>query len=77
MNKSEFLKAIDEVIEADPGTLQGPEELANVSEWNSLAVLGFIAMVDERFSVTVSAKRLAACKTVNDLVGLLGDRVND
>ena len=76
MTKKDFLLQLDELIEAEPGSLNGSEQLRDLSGWNSLAVMGFIAMVDDRLGVTVSAKRLAECQTVDDLVQLLDGRVS-
>ena len=75
MKKSAFLLLLDDLIEIAPGTLKGPESLSDVDGWDSVAVMGFIALVDEQFEITLSPKRLAECKTVDDLVGLIGDRV--
>lgn len=77
MTKQEFLKHFDDLIEEDEGTTQGDEKLAEMSAWDSLAVMGFIAMVDEQFNATVAPNELAKAQTVNDLAGLLGDRVED
>ncbi|HEX5732555.1 MAG TPA: acyl carrier protein [Blastocatellia bacterium] len=74
MNKREFLSLLEEVIEADPGTIKGTETLEELG-WDSLSVLGFIASIDERFGVDISPKELNKCKTVSDLIALLGDRV--
>ena len=75
MKKSEFLLLLDELIEADLGTLKGSELLSDIERWDSLIVMGLIALVDEKFEVTLSPKRLAACQTVNDLIGLIGDKI--
>ena len=75
MKKSEFLLLMDELIEADPGTLKGPEPLPEVEGWDSVAVMGFIALVDEQFELTLSPKRLAECRTIDDLVGLVGNHI--
>lgn len=75
MKKSEFLLLMDELIEAEPGTLKGLEALSAVEGWDSVAVMGFIALVDEQFEVTLSPKRLAECRTIDDLVGLVDSHV--
>lgn len=71
MKRAEFLHLLDEIIEAPPGTLQGEETLSTIEGWDSLAVVGFIAVVDQHFRVTLSASKLSACKTVPDLIALL------
>ncbi|HWB07047.1 MAG TPA: phosphopantetheine-binding protein [Verrucomicrobiales bacterium] len=75
MKKSDFLLQLDNIIEAPPGSLKGTEKLTDISAWDSLAVLGFIAMVDEKFKVQLAGKDIAACETVADIAGLLGDRI--
>jgi acyl carrier protein len=75
MKLTEFLVQLDGVIESPPGTLKGNEKLADLPAWDSLAVLSFIAMVDEKFKVQLSGKDIAGCATVNDLAQLLGDRI--
>ncbi len=77
MTKNEFLREIETVVEAAPGSLTGEESLAKLPGWDSMAAIGFIAMVDSRLGVVVNPADLAACKTVADLVALAGDRVQD
>lgn len=71
MKRSEFLNLLDELVEAKPGTIHGEEELRAVEGWDSLAVVGFIALVDQHFGVALSASKLQGCKTVPDLIKLL------
>ncbi|MBB6252237.1 acyl carrier protein [Nitrospirillum iridis] len=75
MNRKEFLAALDEMLELDPGTLQGPEELDGIDSWDSLAVISFIALVDEKFDTVVAGEDLAKAKTVDDLLALVSDHV--
>lgn len=74
MRRKDFLLLLDEVIEAQAGTLTGAEALQDIA-WDSLSVLGFIALMDERFGVAVSPKKLSKCKTVYDLIAMAGDQV--
>lgn len=75
MSRQDFLTSLHELLELDLGTLTGAEALQGLEAWNSLAVISFIAMVDEEFGVTLSAEKLRACQTVDDLVALLGDLI--
>ncbi len=72
MTRSEFLRHLETVLERDPDTLTGAERLEDLEEWDSLAVIGFIAMVDERLGVVVEGAALAQARAVNDLVDLAG-----
>lgn len=74
MNKHEtILLSLDDLLELDSGTLTGSEELKDIEAWDSLAVMGFIAMVDEEFDVMVPPSQLSKCKTVADLIALVED----
>ena len=63
------------MLELDAGSLSGGEELSSIEVWDSLAVMGFIAMVDENVGMVISPAKLAQAKTVNDLAALLGDKI--
>lgn len=75
MTRVEFLLALDEMLSFPPGTLKGNEVLENVECWDSLMVVNFLATVDEKFSVALPPKKVAACKTIDNLIALLPDYV--
>ncbi len=71
MDRETFLPLLDEIFEVPPGTLKGPEKLADLDNWNSMAMVSFVALVDEHFNYTVSPRQFVNCETVNDLLGLI------
>jgi len=72
MDRKDFLLALDEMLELDAGTLTGAEELDSLDNWDSLAVISFIALVDEKLGLVVEGEKLAKAKTVDDLLALAG-----
>lgn len=72
MDSQEFLRALDEMLELEPGTLTGAESLEALDGWDSLAVISFIALVDEKIGLIVAGEKLAQAKTVADLLALAG-----
>ena len=72
MNSADFLRELDEMLELDAGTLTGSEKLADVEGWDSLAVISFIALVDEKLGIVVEGEKLARAKTVADLLDIAG-----
>ena len=75
MENNEFLLLLDELLELEPGTVKGSETLDSFDGWNSLAVISLMALVDEHFGISLQPRQIAACSTIADLVGLLGDRI--
>ena len=73
MDRSKFFTAVEGLLELDPGTLTGEELLTDLPGWDSMAVVGFIAMVDETFGVIVPASQLMQCKTTADLAKTVED----
>jgi acyl carrier protein len=75
MANAAFLRKLEEIMEIEAGSLNGDEELARLEAWDSLKVMEFLAFLDEEYSLTVSPKAIAACKTVGDLAAVLPRRV--
>jgi acyl carrier protein len=76
MTKPDFFLLLDELLENEPGTIRGEDVLANMPRWDSLAVIGFIALLDQHFAVSVPASSINNCRTADDLAALVGDRVD-
>ncbi len=71
MDRIDFLKRLDELLELKPGTLSPEDRLQDLEGWDSLAVMGFIALADEHYSVILSPQQLASCKSVGELIQLV------
>jgi len=75
MRRSEFLMSLDELFELDPGTLKGEEDLDGIG-WDSVRAIEFIVLVNEKVDLEVAPGSLSKAATINDLVALLGDKVD-
>jgi len=75
MTKQEFVRALEAELEKPEGSLDPDQALTDVEGWDSLAVLLFISLSDAKFGVILSGDQIAGAKTVNDLLLLLGDRL--
>ena len=76
MKKNQFVSKLEEVLETSPGKLADIENLGDISEWDSLAVISLIAMVDTDYSVSISGKEILVCVTIDDLYTLVACKVN-
>jgi acyl carrier protein len=73
MNRSDFLLQLDELLELAPGSLKGDESLEGLDGWGSLAVLGYMALLNENFRLIISPAQISSCVVVNDLFDLTTD----
>jgi acyl carrier protein len=73
MDISEFCVKLEQLLEAPPGTIRAETQLSAIDEWDSMAVIGFIAMADADYGVVVSPQRLSTCNTVADLATLIAE----
>ena len=60
MNLQEKLALIEEVLDVETGSLTPETLLAEVDEWDSIAALSLIVMLDEKFEKTVSGVQIKA-----------------
>jgi hypothetical protein len=73
MTAQEFLLEMDDILELPAGTLAGPEGLDTLAQWNSSAMISFIALADTH-GARVAVRQVAGCATVADLMRLAGVR---
>ena len=70
MTRTEFLKEFDTILELPEGSLKGSETLENLENWNSLAMVDFIALADNNNGAKLSARQIGQSETVADLLKL-------
>ena len=74
MTKQELLLLLDDALELEPGTLKGTEYL-NELKWDSLAVVTFLALIEEHLEVLMEPDDVAACETIQSLIDLLDGKL--
>ena len=72
MDKLKFLSSLEDLIEADPGSLSEATILADIPGWDSMAIMGFIAFADEELGSNPNPAAIKTCRTVQDLMKLVG-----
>jgi len=69
---SEFHKGIAEILEIDETAVNSATDLhACDAEWDSLAVVSTIALIDDCFNVMLDGQSLTNCKTVGDIEAMI------
>jgi len=71
MTNQEKIVMLEEMMELESGTLQENTNLTELEEWNSLAKLSFIALMDETFNKKVSAEEMKKFKNVKDILDFM------
>lgn len=64
----EFIEKFAEIFDdVDPTFLSGDIKFREMDDWDSIAGLSVIGMIDEEYGVTLNADDMKACKTIEDL----------
>lgn len=72
MTRQDVLKLIEEMLQIKSGSLRGPEKLKEIEGWDSLSVVDFMALADKHCGLALLGNQVAACKTLDELIDLLG-----
>ncbi len=69
---SEFYGGMAEIFEVDISKISHKFELASgEANWDSLAIVSTIALVDDCFNVMLDGKSLGECQTIGDIERLI------
>ena len=75
MSLEKFIENFEEAVEdIEPGSLTAETAYRELEEWDSLAVLTVIAMVDAEYNVRLKADALKSCETLEALFALVSSR---
>ena len=68
MTEQEKLQSIADSVEMEAEELQKDMILADLENWDSVAVLSIIAVINENFNRFPSAEEIMSYKTIGDLM---------
>ena len=74
MNDSQqqkLFRELEDLMELDEGSITATTGLAALDEWDSLAIVSTMAMIDEEFDVMLEAQKLSDVASVADLIALI------
>jgi acyl carrier protein len=71
MTTNEALQLLERLLQQKPNTLTPALRLWDIEDWDSLAAMTLIAVVDRELKVRLSGSRIAAAQTVADLLSML------
>ncbi len=71
-----FLRMIEDLLEVERFSLVPETPLSSIDRWDSLAVVGFMAMVDESLDFIPSPEAIANAKAISDLLKICVDKLD-
>lgn len=71
MTEQEKIALLEETLELDEGTLSADTVLADVDEYDSMAKLSLIVMMDDEFGVKLTGDVIKGLETVADILNLM------
>lgn len=66
-----FTQELADALGVDLSTIEEVDAFVNLVEWDSLAVISAIALIDDYFHITVSTEDLRVCKSLAGLFALI------
>ena len=70
MTQEEKIGLLEEMFEADAGTLQ-PETALDTLRWDSMAMLSLIALFKVKFGKKLAGEQIRSFKTISDILAVM------
>jgi acyl carrier protein len=70
MGKETFMEDLAAILEVEPNELDDAFEL-NRDNWNSLAIVTAIVLLDEQFGIAIAGEKLRECSSIGALWNLI------
>lgn len=71
MTNEKKIELLEDMLDLDAGTLTPETVLESLDEWDSVALISFIALVDDEFDKVVTGTVIKEQKTVAGLMALM------
>jgi acyl carrier protein len=71
MSEQEKIGMLEEMMELDEGTLAADTALADIEEYDSMAKLSLIVLMEDEFDVKLDGDTIKGFETVGDILKLM------
>ena len=72
MTQEEKIAMLEEMLELDGGSLKPEMKLSEIPEYDSMAKLSLIVMMDEEYGKKLTGDQIREIKTVQDILDFMG-----
>lgn len=73
MTKEEKIALLEDMLELERGALAPETELSSIDEYDSMAKLSLIVLMDDEFSKKLTGEQIREFKTVQDILDFMGE----
>jgi acyl carrier protein len=73
--EKELFEQLEDILELDPGTIKAADTFRDFENWDSMANLSVIAMLDDSFGVHIASQDFKSLITVEDLIAEVKKRM--
>ena len=71
MTTEKKMELLADILDLEATDLKPEMALSEISEWDSIAVLSFIAMMDEEFNKSIKGAEIKNFKTLQDVMDVM------
>ena len=72
MTQEEKIAMFEDMLELENGTLSAETELSSIDEYDSMAKLSLIVMMDDEFGKKLTGEQIREFKAVQDILDFMG-----
>lgn len=72
MTQEEKIALLEDMLELDNGTLNPEIELSSIDEYDSMAKLSLIVLMDEECNKKLTGEQIRTFKTIQDILDFMG-----
>lgn len=76
MDKDKFINKFKEALEIEDRTISLSDKFRDFEEWDSLAFLSIIAMIDEEYDVIIKGEEFKTLETIEDIINSIVSKIN-
>lgn len=71
MTQEDKIAMLEEMLELDGGVLEPATELTSIDEYDSMAKLSLIVLMDDEFGKKLTGEKIRLFKTVQDILDFM------
>jgi len=71
MTEQEKLAMLEEAFEVNEGSLRADMDLDDIDEYDSMAKMSLIVLMEDEFGITLVSDQIKAFKTVSDILAVM------